>query len=209
MITLGVDLASKPKRTAVCRIHWDGLSTHVDCLRTGVTDEDLIDLFGHPGMVPKKIAIDAPFGWPEDLVCAIHAYSSSVVWTPVDDPHLRLRRTDRVVKEKTGLTPPSVSADWIAMTAIPAARLLAAVVRDGEAIDTSDDEGRVVETYPAAALRIWGLPWKGYKGTDPGKEQKRAEMVATLAEEVGSWLTLVESQRRESDDMLDPLVAAL
>ena len=95
------------------------------------------------------------------------------------------------------------------MTAIPAARLLAAVVRDGEAIDTSDDEGRVVETYPAAALRIWGLPWKGYKGTDPGKEQKRAEMVATLAEEVGSWLTLVESQRRESDDMLDPLVAAL
>ena len=95
------------------------------------------------------------------------------------------------------------------MTAIRAAHLLAAMVKDGEAIDRSDDDGRVVETYPAAALRIWGLPWKGYKGTGPGKEQKRAEIVGTLAEEVGSWLTLVESQCRESDDMLDGLVAAL
>ncbi len=137
MVTLGVDLASQAKRTAVCLIRWDGESADVDCLRTDVTDSDLLDLFGRPCQGPDKIAIDAPFGWPEDFVRAIHTYSTSTVWRSVDDSHLRLRRTDRVVREKTRLVPLSVSADRIAMTAKRAARLLARVAGDGEAIDRS------------------------------------------------------------------------
>ena len=50
-----------------------------------VTDSDLLDLFGRPGQGPDKIAIDAPFGWPEDFVRAIHTYSTSTVWPSVDD----------------------------------------------------------------------------------------------------------------------------
>ena len=211
MVTLGVDLASQAKRTAVCLIRWDGESADVDCLRTDVTDSDLLDLFGRPGQGPDKIAIDAPFGWPEDFVRAIHTYSTSTVWPSGDDSHLRLRRTDRVVREKTDLVPLAVAADRIAMTAMRAARLLARVAGDGEAIDRSGD-GRFVEVYPAAALRTWGLPWKGYKGPGPEKRKKRAEIVAGLAEKAASWLTRSEEVRcrcRESDDMLDALVAAL
>ena len=148
MVTLGVDLASQAKRTAVCLIRWDGESADVDCLRTDVTDSDLLELFGRPGQGPDKIAIDAPFGWPEDFVRAIHAYSTSTGW-------------------------PSV------------------VAGDGEAIDWSGG-GRFVETYPAAALRTWGLPSKGYKGPGPQKRKKRAKIVAGLAKEAGSWLTRTE-----------------
>ena len=209
MVTLGVDLASQAKRTAVCLIRWDGESADVDCLRTDVTDSDLLELFGRPSQGPDKIAIDAPFGWPENFVRAIHAYSSSTVWSSVDDSHLRLRRTDRVVREKKRLVPLSVSADWIAMTAMRAARLLARVAGDGEAIDRSGG-GRFVEAYPAAALMTWGLPCRGYKG--PGKEEVRAKLVDDLAEKVGLRLTFsdeVRSRCRESDDMLDALVTAL
>ena len=176
-----------------------------------MTDSDLLDLFGRPGQGPDKIAIDAPFGWPEDFVLAIHTHSTSTDWPSVDISHLRLRRTDRVVREKTRLVPLSVSADWIAMTAMRAARLLARVAGDGEAIDRSGG-GRFVETYPAAALWKWELPWKGYKGPGPEKRKKRAEIVAGLAEEAGSWLTRtegVESGCLDSDHMLDALVAAL
>ena len=176
-----------------------------------MTDSDLLELFGRPGQGPDKIAIDAPFGWPEDFVRAIHTHSTSTDWLSVDDSHLRLRRTDRVVREKTDLTPLSVSADWIAMTAMRAARLLARVAGDGEAIDRSGG-GRFVEAYPAAALRIWELPSKGYKGPGPQKRKKRAEIVAGLVEEAGSWLTRteeVESGCLDSDHMLDALVAAL
>ena len=122
-----------------------------------MTDSDLLELFGRPGQGPDKIAIDAPFGWPEDFVRAIHAYSTSTVW-------------------------PSV------------------VAGDGEAIDRSGG-GRFVETYPAAALSIWELPWKGYKGKKPDRRKNRAELVAGLAEEAGSWLTRTAEALPQSDSL--------
>ncbi len=75
MVTLGVDLASQPKRTATCRIRWDGSSAVVESLSLGATDADLLRAFQHA----DKIGIDAPFGWPARFVRAIHAYSSSTV----------------------------------------------------------------------------------------------------------------------------------
>ncbi len=122
-----------------------------------MTDSDLLELFGRPGQCPDKIAIDAPFGWPEDFVRAIHTHSTSTDW-------------------------PSV------------------VAGDGEAIDRSGG-GRFVEAYPAAALRIWELPSKGYKGPGPQKRKKRAEIVAGLVEEAGSWLTRTAEALPQSDSL--------
>ena len=183
MVTLGVDLASQPKCTATCRIRWDGPSAVVESLSLGATDADLLGAFQHA----DKIGIDAPFGWPAHFVRAIHAYSSSTVWPSADVAQLRFRRTDWVVKETLGRWPLSVASDLIAVTAMRTARLLAEAASAGESIDRGG-VGRFVETYPAAALGVWGFPSRGYKGTKGADD--RAGCAA-------------------SDDKLDALVAAL
>lgn len=210
MITLGVDLASQPERTATCRIRWRAPPPRrptVDALSKGATDSRLLELFRGS----DKIGIDAPFGWPVSFVQAIRGYSTATVWPTCDVSDLRFRRTDRMVRERLGRWPLSVSADRIAMTAMRAARLLAKVAEEGEVIDRSGG-GRFVETYPAVALSIWGLPSKCYKGETEEATAVRLEIVDGLAEKLGSGLILSEEVRRkclESDDMLDALVAAL
>ncbi|WP_423928520.1 DUF429 domain-containing protein [Candidatus Palauibacter sp.] len=205
MVTLGVDLASQPKRTGICLIRWDRVSARAQTLSLGATDGDLHTLFGRA----DKIGIDAPFGWPAPFTRAVAAYSAETVWPSTDVPRLRFRRTDEVVREKLGRWPLSVSSDLIAVTAMRAVRLLAEVAATGEAVDRSGG-GRFVEVYPAAALHVWGFPSRGYKRTKGAAV--RARLVSDLAERTMDWLTLSEedwARCTASDDMLDALVAAL
>lgn len=205
MLTLGVDLASQPKRTATCLIRWDRGSAHVETLSLGATDADLHDLFGRA----DKIGIDAPFGWPAPFTRAVVTYSAETVWPSVDVPTLRFRRTDEFVKERLDRWPLSVSSDLIAVPAMRAVRLLAEVAATGESIDRSG-AGRFVEVYPAAGLHVWGFRSRGYKGAKGAGI--RARLVSDLAERTEDWLTLSEKDGERctaSDDMLDALAAAL
>lgn len=205
MVTLGVDLASQPKKTGTCVIRWDSTRARVESLSTGANDSDLRKLFTRA----DKTGIDAPFGWPQPFVRAIDHYSRETTWPDVEVRQLRYRRTDEVAIKKAKIRPLAVAADRIAVTAMRAARLLAAVSASGEAIDRSGT-GRFVEVYPAAALSIWGLPVTGYKG--PKNRDALARLVSELADKTKAWLTLNEEDRsrcRESDDCFDALVAAL
>ena len=205
MVTLGVDLASQPKRTATCLIRWARGSARVESLSLGATDAELHELFGRA----DKIGIDAPFGWPAPFTRAVAAYSAETVWPSTYVPRLRFRRTDEIAKEKLGRWPLSVSTDLIAVTAMRAVRLLAEAAATGEAVDRSGG-GRFVEVYPAAALHLWGFPSRGYKRTKGAAV--RARLVSDLAERTIDWLTLSEedwARCTASDDMLDALVAAL
>ena len=205
MVTLGVDLASQPKRTATCLIRWGRGSARVETLSLGATDAELHELFTRA----DKIGIDAPFGWPEPFTRAVAAYSAETVWPSTDIPPLRFRRTDEFVRERLGRWPLSVSSDLIAVPAMRAVRLLAETAAAGEAVDRSGG-GRFVEVYPAAALHVWGFPSRGYKRTKGAAS--RARLVSDLAERTEDWLILCKEDRARctaSDDMLDALVAAL
>ena len=205
MLTLGVDLASQPKRTATCLTCWDSTSARVEKLSMGTTPSDLYELFGRT----DKIGIDAPFGWPARFARAIANYSTSMVWPSVDVSQLRFRRTDEVVKERLGRWPLSVSSDLIAVPAMRAVRLLAKTAATGEAIDRSGG-GRFVETYPTAALSVWGFPSRGYKGARGAGV--RAQLVSRFAKQTMAWLILSEedwSRCRTSGDVLNALVVAL
>ena len=205
MVTLGVDLASQPKRTATCLLCWDRGSARCDALSMGATDSDLHELFGRA----DKTGIDAPFGWPAPFTRAVAEYSASTVWPSAEVRQLRFRRTDRVVWEKLGWWPLSVSSDLIAVPAMRVVRLLAEEAATGETIDRSG-RGRFVEVYPAAALSIWGFPSRGYKGAKGSA--LRARLVSDLAERTADWLALSKedwARCKASDDMLDALVAAL
>ena len=51
MVTLGVDLAAQPKRTATCLILWHDTSARVEELSMGATDSDLHELFRRAGKI--------------------------------------------------------------------------------------------------------------------------------------------------------------
>jgi len=56
--TLGVDLASQPKKTAACEIEWGPDSATTSGPMVGMSDGDLL------GLVARNdaVGIDAPFG---------------------------------------------------------------------------------------------------------------------------------------------------
>ena len=214
MVTLGVDLASQPKNTAICLIRWDGKFAHVEELRrdksTGGDDEDLHRLFAQA----DKIGIDAPFGWPHSFTRALWDYSDPAKksdW-PGDADSLRYRRTDKFVLQEIGVRPLSVSSDLIAWTARRAARLLSTVSKkEGETVDRTGKFGRFVEVYPKAALSAWGLlPRDSYKGAK-GKTE-RIKLMGRLRKSIPGLDELSDEHRQDcenSDDALDALVAAL
>jgi hypothetical protein len=61
--TLGIDLASQPKLTALCRIDWTpGRRGYAYCPALDQSDEDMLALIGRDDVT--KVGIDALFGRP-------------------------------------------------------------------------------------------------------------------------------------------------
>jgi hypothetical protein len=182
-----------------------------------------------------KIAIDAPFGWPQPFLQAITGYSRSGEWPiRVDDrtnrAKLFLRETDREVRRVTSAPdeqggpplrakqPLSVSTDKISIPAMRCAGILAEFSRrTGGPVDRSGSN-RVVEVYPDASLRQWQLlprEWDelnvGYKGKEPAALERRAELAGRMTAALSDRLPLAEHEAAcaGSDDMLDAVVCAL
>ena len=220
--TLGIDLASQPENTGACRIDWFGEHGVVNPFPDrALTDDVVLDLIRDPAVT--KVGIDAPFGWPTAFVDALIAYRHRLTWP--DGPGSRevqltmeLRATDRAVWKELGVKPLGVAVDHIAYAAMRCARLLAALSQEGECVDRSGD-GRLVEVYPAAALRCWGLsPGMnpedpgGYKGKKPEPSRRRRLLVSRLLEETAGWLQIpdpVIEDCRKDDNAFDALICAL
>jgi hypothetical protein len=208
VITLGVDLAASPARTGACTIDW--ASREVQLHDRPLDDETLLTLVAGS----DKAGIDVPFGWPDAFVAAVAHHRDAKRWpgdgTPPDAHRrtLRFRRTDLAVAATLGW-PLSVSSDLIAVPAMRYAAL-ESQLRDVVEIDRSGITGRVAETYPAGALRVWGLPSTGYKrraGT-----AARAVLVAALRDRWAGGLEAPEpfwTRCLGCDDDLDALLCAL
>ncbi|MBV9486027.1 MAG: DUF429 domain-containing protein [Frankiaceae bacterium] len=209
MITVGVDLAAEPANTAVAILAWQPSSCVVTDLFCPAEDADIIDA----AKGATKVGIDAPLGWPVPFVEFLVQHQGGVVVPPDAGGekawrhHLATRLTDRVVHEDFGVVPMSVAADRIARPAMRAAALLSRLATDDVPLDRSG-AGQVVEAYPAAALKQWGLPHRGYKGKDT--VAVRRELLAALAAAT-PWLELGAVQGRcgESDHCLDAVIAGL
>lgn len=120
---------------------------------------------------------------------------------------MTMRGTDEVVRARTGLIPLSVSADRIGHAALRWAAIEATLA--GAGVDMArDGSGRVAEVYPAAALKHWGLTYRGYKRT--ANLSARHELVDALAT-AAPWLHLGTNELtcRTSDHALDAVVCAL
>lgn len=203
MKTFGIDLASDPSKTGACAITWKDGEAVVDKLWVGADDEELMSVHEQVGVT----GIDAPFGWPAPFINFVAESSKRQPdeWTDERKRDLRFRRTDFRVQEITGRWPLSVSSDLIA---VPAFRCAGLLERMG-VTDRSGD-GSVYEVYPAAALHVWGLKAKGYKGLN--KRKQRRALWRGLKKKT-PWLRFADEGLQElvadSDDALDALVAAL
>ena len=204
MLTLGIDLAASPKRTAVCEILWADGKASVVSWAPQARDDKLLALIGRA----DKAGIDVPLGWPVGFVAALTSYGPGGPWVPTDTENLRLRATDRFVRERTGITPLTVSADKIAAPAMRAAALLTAYSSENGTVDRTG-RGKVVEVYPAAALRLWGFRHTCYKGKKRGAE--RAQLIESFRRAT-IWLEPdagLYSACESDDNAFDSLIAAL
>lgn len=209
MRTVGIDLASQDDRTAACVIDWGADGGRVTKLvPNGVSDTDIV----HFALAADKVGVDVPFGWPIAFAEAVARHSIDASW-PVEYLHAEnkamcYRATDRRVRDLVSLNPLSVSSDRIALPAMRAAALMSRL--DERA--PLDGTGRFVEVYPAAALRRWGLTWKGYKDQKPENRVRREGLVRNLLDATRGWLAVESGEVAaliEDDNALDAFVAAL
>lgn len=222
MRTLGIDLAAQAPGTAMCGITWSAGSTAVEAPLVGCDDAMLLEAMA----TADATAIDAPFGWPDAMVSAVAGFAVHGTW-PVDAAtvELRFRLTDRAVPEISRahrgrtLVPLSVSSDLIANCAFRCARLLAghaaASGRPLDRVGLPPTTGATYEAYPAGALLMWGLPYRGYKHPrGPAaavSRELRAALLASIEEELPTF-TLSDPVRAAltaSDHALDAFVCAL
>ncbi len=222
---VGVDLATEPRRTGVAILTTGEGGAVVD-LPEGefvADDRGLVDLVDENSVV----GLDAPLGWPDDFVAAVTAHRMSARWPSHEHrsadrirESLQNRTTDLFVRRlEVGSRPMSVSADRIGAVAMRAAGLQSAWARRWGRLEPRDGSARLVETYPVAALKVWGLrgrddePYKGKGGPERRAAQRgeRARMLAALAE-VAPWLHLgdaVTEASLTSDHAFDAVICAL
>ncbi|KQQ05077.1 MULTISPECIES: DUF429 domain-containing protein [unclassified Rathayibacter] len=206
MLTIGVDLAAEPARTALAALEWRSGRARVVSLSLDAGDDEIVAR----SREATTIGVDCAFGWPLEFAAFVSAHTRREVapralagreWRR----RLAYRETDRVAREVTGRWPLSVSTDRLGMTAMRCAELLDAFAAAGEEVDRSGG-GRLVEVYPAAALRHWRIDTTGYK--------TRPEAVALAVEALrraAPWLDASEetvSLMARSNDAFDAVIAA-
>jgi predicted nuclease with RNAse H fold len=217
MRTVGVDLSVAAERTAAVEIEWHDRGASVGLPAVGLDDEALVSCLSEADW----IGIDAPFGWPMEMAAAVHSYATGGSWPAVAKLDFRLRHTDRFVHDfvleqtEKKIWPLSPSSDRIALCVWRLAELRErAFARSGIRFDLAGKD-RVVEVYPAAALLLWGLERRGYKG---GTGTKRAaavgmrEALLTSLEAKAPWLGWAQGAREvclEAEDALDAVLSAL
>jgi hypothetical protein len=211
VLTVGVDVASQDARTAICSIRWDDGIGRIEPLATGASDADIRRCVE----AADQAGVDIPLGWPSAFVEAVSRHHRGKAWpAPVDGAGmraLRLRETDRWLTEHAirpgepaaRCHPMSVSTNLIAIPAMRMARVLGPIDRSGG--------GTVVEVYPAAALFVWGLPYRRYKGSRPEYQETRQMLIRQLRA-AAPWLVADDADWAliaENDHLLDAVIASL
>jgi Protein of unknown function (DUF429) len=229
-VTLGIDLASQTKGTAICAIEWGAGSAVLRALSVGVHDgTPLHDKFlittiagmrqiGQGESPIVKVGIDAPFGWPDAFVAALNAHHSGDGWpSGMDNPRSPFywRATDKFVMANWKKTPLSVSTDKIAVVAMRCAVLLEDLQHKlGPGAVDRTGSGVVCEVYPDPALRYWTahqklslVPREPYKGS--GRRERRQDLLTIIREQLALEDPLeLLPLGVEHDDALDALICA-
>lgn len=202
----GIDLAADPAKTGIASVHVHSAGLALVDAHLGASDNDVAATVG----ASQLAGIDIPLGWPRGFREVDNAHAAGALSPPASTgPDWRRgltnRFTDLEVRRIAGAVPLSVAADRIAHPALRWTGIEARLRADGLSTNR-DGSGRVAEIYPAAALSMWGLPHRGYKGHDAaGRIAIMAGLTSRFDIDWAGFETTVE----KSADVLDAVIAAL
>lgn len=166
---IGIDCATAAEKTglAMAQPAGDGWQlVAAQCGRDMAPVDRLVDWVS--GAKRPLLCLDAPLGWPLAMGQVLNGHRAGDS-LPAEADRLFHRQCDDFIQTRTGCRPMEVGANFIARTALAAVKLLAGVrERSGRRLPLlwhheAGDEGGVIEVYPAATLRMHGLPWRRYK----------------------------------------------
>lgn len=207
MIFGGVDLAAEASRTGIAEISDDG-ELAVQNVSVGADDEKLTDLI-HRSV---KTGLDVPLGWPDSFIRLVAEHAAGEMLAPMSTDAswrrtMAMRTTDLAVRARIGIVPLSVSTDKIAYPALRWAGVEARLRAEGTDA-ARDGSGKICEVYPAATLKCWSLPSRGYKG-----KQNSALRVDLITQLKRVFPTLDWNGHQDicasDDNALDAVLAAL
>lgn len=196
-VIIGVDCATAPEKTGLALAMADDDGWRIAAARSGrgIDPAEQVAAWVQ-GSTNPLICLDAPLGWPVSLARALDGHRAGMALDATAD-RLFHRECDDFIQAKTGCRPMEVGANFIARTARSALALLARV-RDatGRGLPLlwhheAGEAGGVVEVYPAATLRMHGLPWRRYK---PAAERPRREEI------IAGWSSLLTPPDPHSPD---------
>ena len=207
-----MDLSAEARGTGIATIDWPDGGGRPQLLGVQVGADDKAVLAAIRGA--DRAAIDCPLSWPDPFVDLLVAHRAGRAPAPVGQSGLEWRRTlsrratDLHVAETVpGAVPLAVASDRIAAVAMRCAGLQAALADEGLPVDRTG-AGLLVEVYPAAALRVWGLTSRSYKGSS------NRSALGLLVDDLQAAVPELDWQGNElacrtSDDALDAVVCAL
>lgn len=210
MIFSGIDLAADPSKTGAATLKTSRKGPMLIDVHLNTSDLHIINHV----LDADLTGIDAPLGWPRSFRRFINDHASGelvgqFVGTE-ERRELANRFTDLDVRRVAGVVPLPVAAERIAFPVMRWAGV-EAQLRDelGSEAVRRDGLGRIAEVYPAAALKMWGLRHRGYKGESPAAQEARVEIVASLARELRLDWAGFEDAAIYNADCLDAVIAAL
>ena len=212
---IGIDCAAQPRDTGLALGFFDGRTAAVSQVIARLkTDEEVVTTVAGWISAPGQtlLALDAPLGWPAALGSILAGHNAGER-LDAEAGTLFRRHTDCVVRDNIRKQSLDVGADRIARTAHAALRLLDNLRRKtGQEIPLAWEPASIsgicaIEVYPAATLRVHGLPDSGYKGGD-GDQARRS--ILDRMESRGLRLPGDERRKCENcDDALDAVVCVL
>lgn len=176
---IGVDCATTPEKTglALAVPAEDGWRLANARSGRGIDPAEQVAEWVH-GAENPLLCLDAPLGWPVALSRALAGHRAGMALETTAD-RLFHRQCDDFIQARTGCRPMEVGANFIARTARSALALLGQVREiTGRSLPLlwhreAGEAGGVIEVYPAATLRMHGLPWRRYKRVSEADQRRR------------------------------------
>lgn len=214
MRTLGIDLATNNGSTGVCEIDWVTGASSIEVGR--FADQDLVARMAAIRAEGGWVAIDAPFGFPAAFTAAVTAWDHEGAIVTPNDRDLIRRITDITVAERQQEAKTATGANWfcwplsavverITPTTVRCAGLLSQL--SGGPVDRIGQTSRVIEVYPIAALRLWGIDTKRYKQDPDDSRHALGQLFARTG--VGTPDGLGNVKPKALDDVVDAFACAL
>lgn len=213
--SLGIDLATTNGATGVCEVDWRSRTSVVSVGQP--SNDELRRRIQTVSTTGGWTAIDAPFGFPAAFSRAVGEWRHEGRVTTASDADIIRRVTDRHVQARQAALPIEVRGrrpmwplssvvERITPTTVRTMQLLSSLA-DGGVVDRIGSETKVVEAYPIAALRLWGVSTADYK-----TNAKDADLILEhVCEQTGITMPVGYTSLRPAlkHDAVDALVCAL